>query len=377
MELRDKLHQTPSEFDGGSFRILHFAPKEGFQITATSYTRKDALTPELRRGIHQGNTEEVAFQNKLNEQAALKGQRREVHPLQSPDFKIKVGISNIRTIGNQLLFDTRPSTFVMYNDEVNVGLTKPENQAMRENLGGVLGVAMIIMTTEPDGTSKMIVQHRKPPPKNRTYGDIIGASAAGLADQALDTGVNRGKLKPIDNDFAKHRVEEEMEEEVGIDPHFITQIDITGIAEDMKKSHYEILLMGKVGLSAAEIQTLSQQKEEVDRKEFDFSEKYFVLDGSPEAIKTLLTQSKNPIPPTHMAAFVAAGRILVAQRDGEEVARQWTKDVEEAARQNTQDIDRIVREATDGQQSGYNPKLTPTEQGLPSVQSEIERLGLI
>lgn len=365
--------QQPPEFNGGSFLIHHFAPPEGFTIQSRSLARREGLSiPFPARAINQGNREEVAYQKREDAKAALEGRKRNVNPLRSPHFKVKVGILNIKRDGKVLSFDTKPSTFVAYNDEKNVGLTVPANQQLRDELGSILGVAMIIFTTEPDGSHRMIVQHRSP--KNRSYGDIIGASAAGLADQELG---EHGALKPIDEAYVRASVYEEMEEEVGIDQEHIVDIRTTGLAEDLIKPHHEMLLLGRTSLSAKEVEEIAERKKNVERSEFDFSEKFFVLDGSAEAIKTLVTKGLCPIPPTHMAALIAAGRILKSQQDGEEAAAAWTKEVEEGSRINTQQIDEIVRAYTNNEQQGYNPKIIPTVQGLPDVVSELKRLGLI
>jgi 8-oxo-dGTP pyrophosphatase MutT (NUDIX family) len=377
MEDRESVIPQPEpEFQGGSFNIPFFAPEQGFTIKqGRSLRRRDELTiPFPARGINQGNKAEVEFQEKQNTAATQRGEQRDVRPLQSPDFKIKIGILNLRRDGDALIFDTKPSTFVEYNDDKNVGTANPNAEELRRNLGEAFSVAVILTTTEPDGTSKMIVQHRSA--ENRSYKDMIGASAAGYADHELDP-ENKGALKTVDDDYIYKMACKETEEEVGIDADYLSDVKITGIVEDTKRVHYEAVLLGTVNLSAKEIEQKAIEKKSVKRGAFDFSEDFFVIDATPEAIETLLTTVKNPIPPTHIGAFVATGRMMVLKRDGEEEAKNWTKRMEKLVKENVEDIDRLIREGTNGLEQGYNPRKTPQEQGLPSIQSELERTGLM
>lgn len=370
--------KTP-EFDGGTFSILYFAPEGGFKLKASrNLKRRDELaSPFPASGVNSANREEVAYQKRENQKAAEKGEERNVHPLKSPDFRIRVGVLNLRKEGGTLVFDTKPSTFVMANDDKNVGLALPENSSIRKELGSQLAVAMILTTTEPDGTSRMILQHRGT--DNRTYKDMLGASAAGYVEQKINplNEQNPATLKDIDTNFVQSMAAREMEEEVGIDPEYLAKAEVTGIAQDLKRVHYEVLLLGKVNISAAEVEKLAAQKKSVKREAFDFAENFFVIDATPESIKTLLTEVTSPIPPTHVAAFVAAGRLMILERDGHSAAIDWTKNVQDKIKDNNEEIDRIVRESTRGNENGYNPRLSPQDQGLPDIVRVLEEKRLI
>lgn len=373
-EVKEPALRT-AEFHGGSFDILYFAPDSGFNFQPDrSLKRRDELTVSFpAKGINQGNREEVKYQNKQNEAARARGEERNANPLISPDFRVKVNLLNLRRVGDTIFYDTKPSTFVAYNDDENVGLYKPENKQLNQELGTLFAIGMIVITTEADGSSKMIVQHRGT--KNSTYKDMIGVSAAGMADQDLDS-KNKGTLLPVDTDYVFKMAAKEMEEETGIDPEYLSDIKIVALVEDLRKPHFEAALLGQVNLSAQEVEEMAAEKQSVKRNAFDFAEDFFVLDATPEAIETLLTQVKNPIPPTHMAMFVATGRILVLQRDGEEAAKAWTKKMETEVRRNVEEIDQIVVNATNGAEKGYNHRKTPQEQGLPDIKSELKRTGL-
>lgn len=368
-----------SEFGGGSFNILYFAPEGGFKLKASrNLRRRDELDlPFPASGVNSANKEEVEYQKKENEKAAEKGEERNVHPLKSPNFRIRVGVLNLRREEDTLVFDTKPSTFVMANDDKNVGLALPENASIREGLGSQLAVAMILTTTESDGTSRMILQHRGS--DNRTYKDMLGASAAGYVEQKVNSlnEQNTGTLKDVDTNFIQSMAAREMEEEVGIDPEYLTRVEVTGIAQDLKRVHYEALLLGRVSVSAVEVERLAAEKKSVKREAFDFSEDFFVIDASPEAISTLLTEVRSPIPPTHVAAFVAAGRLMILEREGQDAAINWTKNIQDGIKENNDEIDKIVEEATGGKEIGYNPRLSPRDQGLPDVVEALVQKELI
>jgi len=166
------------------------------------------------------------------------------------------------------------------------------------------------------------------------------------------------------------------------------------------------LLFGKLNLTAKELEERAHLAPRSQRKEgdFHFGEKFVFIDPTPDAIETLLTQVKNPLPPTHLAAFVAAGYTLILDEGkGEEgynreanlkKAEEWKRRVEEGVKRNYSEIDRIVKEhrlrengITDqrnidrllasGSIPGYDPKIPATKQGLPEMLSELYRCGLI
>lgn len=357
------------EVDLGNAGIVYFAPVGGFALrNERQLARRDELTiPYPAAGINKGNEAEVAFQ---------KTRGKGVNPLQSPNFEVKVHVLNMRKEGDALAFDTKPGTFVMGNDDKNVGLQKPENVALRAELGIPLATAAILFTTEKDGSSFMVVQHRGP--GNASYKEMLGASVAGTNKHEV---TREAKLTPLTDVSVKHFVATEMEEETGITPEDLvggleTGIEVDGVGIDKRRVHLELLARAKVKLSAEEIQKRAESNLSVERGAFNFAENVFVLPGTPEAIAKILTL-ETPIPPTHAAAFLAAGRALVLEQQGAEAAAAWTKELQEKIKQTNERIDEIVRTFTQGREKGYNPRLAPAEQGLKTAGEALQEAGLL
>lgn len=232
----------------------------------------------------------------------------------------------------------------------------------------------------------MLVQHRSE--KNFFYGDIPGASVAGFLDGKLDKRrENRGRLIPISTSDIIQNIQKEMVEEIGIKPEELKECRITGFAKDKIRIHDEFLLLGITSLTAKEVAKRTGRGDE-----FGAGEKFFIIDGTPEAIKTLLTEVKCPLPHTHVAAFVASGYSMVLERDGLESANRWKDKIKDAIRRNYREIDQIVAQFYKDNPSvlndrpegkpprnpnGYEPAYLPQEQGLPGIISELKRVRLV
>lgn len=297
-----------------------------------------------------------------------------------PGFKPKLGIRNIRRNGDLITVDTIPVTFPTYK-----AISESTESLSISNPAATAG---ILITTEADGTHKIVLQHRSP--NNYFYGDIPGASVAGY----LDGERNGAILKPLTTEGVNNNLTKELEEELGIPEDKIQANIISGIAKDKVKIHDEFLLFGKLNISTEQLRELVEKraKEKRPNDDFNFEGKYFVIDGTPEAIFKLLTEVQCPLPPTHAAAFTAAGYNLVLGRDGLEAAKAWMGKLEIAIRINYEDINRRVREywqsnpdkiiqkpenKPDRNVNGYDPAYLPQDQGLPDITSELERVGLI
>lgn len=129
----------------------------------------------------------------------------------------------------------------------------------------------------------------------------------------------------------------------------------------------------------------------------DFEEKFLDIPATPEAIMKLVSEVKCPLPPTHAATFVAAGYNIVLNERGAEAAQAWKNNVEQAINQNVNEIDARVRhyyeQFPDALQivperywngpvpprnlNGYSANYGPEEQGLPKLEDELERVGLV
>jgi hypothetical protein len=358
-------------FNGGSFTIDFLsASPSGFTIeTRRSLLRHEPGTPLPQAG-------RIRVERNKEQQRFRVGSR----------FSPKVGIRNPEQNGDILRFDIVPVTFPTYK-----AIRSPMDSQSVLAISQPTGTASALFTTEADGINKLILQHRSP--KNFFYGDIPGASIAGMFDGRLDA-TNRGRLVPIDSETIKGNNRKEMYEELGLDAGDIIDVRITGVAHDNVIVHNEFLLFGVSPLSAVQIAEKAEARARAKKPgdEFDFDEKFFIIDGTPESIGVLLTQVRCPLPPTHTATFVAAGYSLMLEREGIESANEWLQCLEIGVQGNYQTMDEMVAlywqqhadEALIHPQdkparnlNGYDPAYSPVEQGLPSITDELVRVYLI
>lgn len=357
--------EIATNFDAGVFTIEYFSPATtGFRLqTDKSLMRHEPGTP-------------MPFARRIRQFREQEPKERRV----GPGFKPKVGLRNIRQEGDLLTVDTKPVTFPTYR-----AIGDPDETQEALDIANPTGAASILLTTELDGTHRIILQHRSQ--NNALYKDIPGASAAGMVDALRK---KRGAtISPIDTDFVKTSNLKEMQEELGLSDEDLRELRITGIAKDFIKYHTEILMFGISERTADEIAKSWEQhirRRRGEDQEVDFTENYFVIEGVPEAIETLLTEVHCPLPPTHAAAFVAAGYSLVLERDGIDAANKWKTLIEEKIKSNYKKIDEIVTNywitnpeliKEDSRISGYDPRLSPQDQGLPNIEEELVRTGLI
>lgn len=241
-----ELGEKKVEFDGGNFTIDYLSDsKDGFEVeTKKSLNRLSAR-------VRQKKTEFP-----INEMRTIAIYRKEEKPQYrtGEGFKPKIGIRNIEEKNGVVKLDIVPVTYPTYR-----AFSHPETEAAYE-LGDPTGTASVILTTEKDDSHKMILQHRGR--GNRFYGDIPGASVAGMLDGKIDGSQRetRGKLKPISSDDIKGNLIKEMEEEIGLTQDKLSKIDITGIATDKTNYHHEILLHSVVNLSAEEMSKLAEER---------------------------------------------------------------------------------------------------------------------
>ncbi|MBI5044602.1 MAG: hypothetical protein HZC02_01640 [Candidatus Levybacteria bacterium] len=312
----------------------------------------------------------------------------------------KVGIRKIERAGNKLLIDTRPISYPVY-----AVASSPDDTEESLDLGAVTGTAGVLITAD----NKMILQYRSK--KNSPYGDMPGASFAGMLDARfkrikLENGkeLKTGVLQDVDDTYIKESSAEERFQEIAIVGEDVTDFRIIGEARDHVREHDEFLLLAKTSLTAREVakRTENAPRSSNARKlngqgDFHFEENFLVIDATPEAIETLVTQVKCPRPPTHDAAFIAAGYNMMLERTQEEggglkAANEWLERMQEATRQNYEDMNKIVKEFYEQHPeklednkpgkpkrnpNAYEPYYFPTEQGLPDLMNELYRTGLM
>lgn len=309
-------------------------------------------------------------------------------PLTGKDFNTFVAIRDYNIQGNTVELDTFPVTFPTYFQ-----LSVEQDPTRSLEIAGLLGNAMILFTAD----GKMVVQHRSS--RNRAYGDMIGASAAGNMDaefysqaerQGPDQPDLRAKIKPLTQESMKEHMLTELFQEDKVSPKQLSDLTFIGFGKDNRKPHYEAMWLAESTLTASEIvANAAVVKTGLEQSERHFDEKFFVLDGTPETILKLLTESMSPIPPTHMATFIATLHHLTERAQGKPAADRLLQDLQPIMQTHLAAIDAQVRTfyaehpdklpAKYKQQppTGYDPDFLPQQQGLPTVHAELERLGLI
>lgn len=437
------------EFDAGFFTINYFSTSpEGFTVqTRNTLSRRDpdlnkpfptdlALTQEQRTELRRGMANEAFFtlpkdfpQEKkgelktmfslIDEVATLKRNdeidstyhdklyqlqtlRRELRPLLhqfnlTEQLGVKVGVRNLQKDGNTLHLDVRPISYPMY-----AVASGPEESSKTLDLGAVTGTAAILTTSD----NKIILQHRST--KNSPYGDMPGASFAGMLDAELEREIDpktgkiikrTGKIKPITDKDIKLSSATERHQEIALTDADISDFRIVGEARDHIREHDEFLLLAKTSLTAQEVAQRAKDaprsrspKKLDEHGDFHFEENFITIDATPEAIETLLTEVKCPLPPTHAAAFVAAGYNLILEQKGLEEANRWKDTMQGKIKKNYEEMNDLVQEYYKNNPSeltnnkpgkpkrnpyGYEPYYTPQEQGLPPLESELIRTQLI
>jgi hydroxymethylpyrimidine pyrophosphatase-like HAD family hydrolase len=418
-----------SEFDAGTFTISHFSDSpEGFEFETKraigrteslgedehlvlDEAQKDALKSAMGREMKFSGASTVAEARAAWFKAHTEGDKAEAERLGVAYTEIrndyigrgkKIGLRALELTGdNTLSADVQLVPYPVYNV-----LSDPGASPEVEKLSAATGVAMVVETSD----HRLVIQHRGVKKQkitepgmtrgNGTYADIPGASVAGMVDASLSMDGDRlpGTPDPIDTDFLKANILKETGEELGVAPDDIDGLRIVGLAQDHYKPHDEILFLATLRLTAGELRETSRtSNRNKNLADADFEEKFFDIEGSPEAIETLLTEVKCPLPPTHAAAMVAAGYSMVVRESGAEAAHSWRQRMEELVRRNYEDINQTVAsyynqypEILDhtperywGQKApirnleGYSPAYTPEEQGLPTLEDEMVRTGLM
>ena len=388
---------------------------EGMRVTTRNVLARKALghstslTEEQAVQYRNAVRDEYAFQNRRHNYQEI----RDTFGANSPEaeqawstYRVNLRESNKVGIRNPEFDDeTNTLTIDVMNVPFQAYRTLNSQHSSQELLDftEASGVAAVILTSD----DKLIVQHRAvekslmtSPGKtqgNALYTDIPGTSAAGMFDATPD-GNHAGLPRRITNDLVIDGIMKEVGEELGLDEsHLVDQLKITGLAKDKVKPHHELMLYGHTHLTSDELFTVSRESNKnKNLSDVDFEEKFMTIEASPQAISTLLTQVKSPLPPTHSAAIFAAGYSLILEKDGEQSAESWRETNQEAMNENEAAIDQLIvshyrqypgvlkqvperfwgKAVPARNEKGYSPNYTPEEQGLPSLDDELVRTGL-
>ena len=464
-EQPEMQHRETTPFETNTFTITHLSDSpEGFNVT-TFYSgpklepgTKAPLTPQQKDALRTDMQGEMNFTGGNAAAEALNAYREAVDAGQSKEetetlrqaylekrntyvtrSAPKARVDGMTQIGNTLRIDHLASTVF----PVFKRFSKPGADPELLRFSNVSATAMALVTED----GRLIVQHRNP--NNELYGDMVGASVAGYNDgkkhklfdiSDTDWGSDErkykdfknkqkaGTIQPVTTQSLKDNVLKEAGEEVGLEPEDFESATLSGVAEDHMQPHIEYMFLGKTKLTAEQMKAKARNAARNRRlSEEEFNEKFVDIPATPDAIKTLLTEVKNPLPPTHTAVFVSAGYAMVLKDQGLEAAKAWKREMQAGVTQNYQDIDRIVREhyesnpgsvdtvpqrmlntiynrqipnflkqrpeATEDEikaqadaliaklpkrnPNGYNPAFTPEEQGLPGFDQALSEAGLL
>lgn len=311
----------------------------------------------------------------------------------------KIGVRDFVISGdNELAFNALKVPYQAYNQ-----LASPDATSELGSLTEASGVAMPVLTAD----GRLILQHRAiEEPRiltggktrgNGLYADIPGASVAGMVDATIDPDRRSAPIE-VGTEYIEGSILKEAGEELGLSPDAFEDVRVVGLAKDAQKPHEEFLLFANTNLTAAEVyQTSRQSKRNKNLGDADFEERFIDIEGTPEAIETLVTEVLCPLPPTHTAAMVAAGYLMVLERTGDQqMANEWrdrvaTKISEHYTTINQKITDHYttypetvteVPERYWGKNvpkrnlTGYSAAYGPEEQGLPSFHDEMVRTGL-
>lgn len=304
---------------------------------------------------------------------------------------------------NEILGSAKAIPFYTYNR-----FATPANHGERiGELSEVSGVAMAVITTD----NRLIIQHRvtthvdilsgKTKNGNGSYMDIPGASVAGQNDASMPkTRAERrsgGAPNDLTNDVVNATIVGEATDEIGLKAADLTDQRIVGIAHDNVKPHDEILLLATTALTIDEVRIRAKSaSENQELGAADIAEKFTDIEATPEAIMTLLTEVRCPLPPTHAAVYASCGYSLMLERGSKEAADEWFVTLQHAVARNYAAMDATVtkfyqthpeaagtvperlwnKRIPERNLTGYSPSYTPSEQGLPNFEDELVRTGL-
>lgn len=221
--------------------------------------------------------------------------------------------------------------------------------------GANLGVAGILVTQD----NKLIIQHRSP--SNRVYGDVPGASVAGLVSAK---GFEVSEQLDLTKVAVIHLLSEG-QEEIGLSPSVNESIQLTGFLVDKIALHNELTFSIRTQLTAETIAENALKNRQAQNGA-NFKENIVVFDATSYVIERLLTEIHSPFPTTHAGPLLMLGQEL-AYREGKDGAA-WLQDIKKRMDKNYARVDSMC------QGKKYNPNKNSISQGLPSFKAELDRL---
>jgi hypothetical protein len=340
------------------------------------------LVRELRSAIREGAGDESEEQSKLRDIY----KKIVIKLYESSRGKFGITVAGVDPAGTAQLEVRQVSSPAYF------GLSKTDMPTAWRERCMATGVCMIVKTSD----NQLLVQYRTK--QNAQYSEIPGASIAGMFDaqpadgyaadiaaihlEALAAGrdverartASRGLVGPITTASVLRQIKTEAREELGLRERIVAA-RVVGIAEDLTKPHHEIVLLGTVDFTAAAIVDRAKAKYDGDAQKFDIPEWCVGIPATGAAVAVLLTKVQVPLPPTHAAAFLAAGKALVTESEGAAAAERWEADTVRAYRENLTRIDALCQTVTG---MPYDPMKRASEQGLGNpIQQLREELGKV
>ncbi len=396
-----------------SIDIVPGAGDDGLSITTRSVLGRNALasgsldlSPEQLQAYRSAITREGRFNGAADYQALANDATASPEDIKKAWAAYRNRVKSGKKVGirnpifdpttNEVSFDIVAVPFPTYQ-QLALTNSSPEVLALAE----ATGTGAILQTAD----NRLVLQHRAVEKQNMltggkrrgnaSYADIPGASVAGMLDARLD---ENGNIAPISTESVAANIKKEATEELGIDDADLVSLKAVGVVHDKVKPHHEVIFLARTNLTAAELDRASRMsKRNNTLSDIDFEEKFFDIEATPEAIFTLLTEVTAPLPPTHSAAFASAGYAMALERDGAKAADKWRAGLESGIRDNALRINQLVADyysrfpdavsivperywktgAPTRDLTGYLPTYTPEEQGLPNIEDELVRTGLL
>lgn len=228
--------------------------------------------------------------------------------------------------------------------------------------------------------------------KARAMADLEARQEAGVGSDTF-FGVPFIKLR---NGDIEDYILERMQQETGEPRSDIGNVLIVAFGTDLVNPHNELGLVAESTRTREELEGIHERADK-NTSEKHFSEGIAFIPDSPDAIERLCCEVKCPMPPTHYMPYVSdVYRRMIVDSGGDtdrlRKAQEWRERVQNGIDRNWQEIDEMVErfnfehpdKADENEKKagrpinrkGYEPALFPTDQGLPSMNSEFQRTEL-
>lgn len=204
-------------------------------------------------------------------------------------------------------------------------------------------------------------------------------------------------LMNLKNGDIEDYILERMQQETGEIRSDISNVLLVAFGTDLVNPHNELGIVAESNRTREELEEIHARAEK-DTSEKHFSEGIAFIPDSADAIERLCCEVKCPMPPTHYMPYVSdVYRRMIVESHGDmdkmRQAEEWRERVQGGIDRNWQEIDEMVErfnfehpdKADENERKagrpinrkGYEPALFPTDQGLPSMNSEFRRTELI